>query len=409
MPRCVGLFLVSAAYVSTGRAQVGVTPGNADLGNRLTFSAGDTYTYDDNLFRLPSGTDITGGGIVSRQDHINTLNLGMDGHWFGWRQEFDIALRGAKNQFVRNDALDNTSGSGKLTWDWLINSRLSGTAGYDFNRTLASFANTFFFAKDLVDTADYFATGGLQLTQHWTLTTGFKATQVSHSADQRTGDEFRSRGANLGLQYLTNAQDSFELSYGYTRAHFPQPGVLNDVQFDRSYKDSVERLTVRYRLGGATLLDAKVGYIERKYPSTLFGNFSGSTWRASLTWVPTGMTQLVLSGYRELTAYLDAESDYFVSRGGSATLTWSPTVRIAVSASAMLNSQQYISNSPSTVEFNSRHDNVRTYQATASYVPRDLLSLTIGYRYDLRDSNLPLFSYIDRTAFAQILLKLRGI
>jgi len=75
----------------------------------------------------------------------------------------------------------------------------------------------------------------------------------------------------------------------------------------------------------------------------------------------------------------------------------------------MLNSQQYISNSPSTVEFNSRHDNVRTYQATASYVPRDLLSLTIGYRYDLRDSNLPLFSYIDRTAFAQILLKLRGI
>ena len=409
MTRRVSIVILTVSSASTASAQVGVQPASPDLGNRLTFSAGDTYSFDDNLFRLPSGTDLTGGGIASRKDHIDTINLGIDGHWFGWRQEFDVAIRAAENRFVRNTSLNNVSGTGKFTWDWLINSRLSGTAGYDFTRSLASFANTFFFAKDLVDTSDYFATGGLRLTQHWTITSGIKATDVTHSAEQRAGDEFRSRSGNLGLQYLTDEQNSFALGYGYTRAHFPRLGALDGEQFDRSYKDSVEQLTVKYRFGGATQLDAKVGYIERRYPNSLFGSFSGNTWHASVTWVPTGMTQLVLAGWHELTAYLDAESDYFVSKGGSATLTWSPTVRISLSASATLNSQQYITNSPSTVEFDSRHDNLRSYQANLSYTPRELLSLLVGYRYDLRDSNQPLLGYVDRTMFAQVVLKLRGI
>lgn len=402
----IALALMDATWLPTAGAQVGVTPTSADLGNRLQFSAGDSYTYDDNLFRLPAGLEVSGAGVVSRQDHINTVNLGVDGHYFGWRQEFDLSVRAAQNRFVRNDSLSNVSGRGKLTWDWLINSRLSGTLGYDFTRAQASFANTFFFSKDIVETSDYFTSGGLRLTQHWTLTTGIKATDVSHSAQQRAGDEFRGRTGSLGLQYTATEQNSYSASYSYTRAHFPTPGILDEVQFDRSYKDSVEQFAIKYRLGGATQIDAKAGYIERRYPRSSFGSFSGDTWRASVTWTPTGITQLSLAGWRELTAYLDAESDYFVSRGGSATLTWSPTLKIGLSASATFNSQRYISNTPSVFEFNSRHDNLRTYQVSLSYAPRTLLVLGLAYRYDLRDSNLPQLGYIDRLALATITLRL---
>lgn len=404
--RAIGSALLTAILIRTADAQVGVTPTSPDQGNRLQFSAGDTFTYDDNLFRLPSGTGISGAGVVSRQDHVNTVNLGVDGHYFGWRQEFDVSVRAAQNRFVRNDSLDNVSGLGKLTWDWLINSRLSGTLGYDFSRAQASFANTFFFAKDLVETSDYFASGGLRLTQHWTITTGIKATDVSHSAEQRAGDEFRGRTGNLGLQYTTTEQNTFAANYSYTNAHFPTPGILDDVQFDRSYKDSLEQFVVKYRLGGATQIDARAGYIQRRYPSSNFGSFSGDTWRATVTWAPTGITQLSLAGWRELTAYLDAESDYFVSRGGSATLTWSPTLKIGLSASAVFNSQRYISNTPSVVEFDSRHDNLHTYQVTLSYAPRALVLLGLTYRYDNRDSNQPQLTYIDRLALATLTLRL---
>jgi hypothetical protein len=394
------------ACLQTAGAQAGGGPAPAGAGNSLAFSAGDTFTYDDNLFRLASGNDGSGIGAVSREDHINTVNLGVDGHWFGWRQEVDVSIRAADNRFVRNGSLNNVSGTGKITWDWIISPRLSGTAGYDFARVLASFANTFFFAKDLVDTTDYFATGGLRVTQHWTITSGVKESDASHSAPERRGDEFHSKSGNLGVQYLTTEQNSLGLSYAYTDADFPQPGVLNGVQFDRGYKDSVEQVAVKYQLGGKTQLDARAGYIKRRYPDSIFGSFSGDTWRATLTWVPTGKTQLVLAGWRELTAYLDAESDYFVSKGGSATATWTPTMKIAVSAVATLNSQRYISNSPSTVAFSSRHDNLRTYQVNVGYSPRDLLSLQLGYRYDMRDSNQPQLGYIDKLMLAQIVLRL---
>lgn len=400
------LAILSVTGVQTASAQVGVTPTSPDLGNRLQFLAGDTYSYDDNLFRLPASGEINGSGVLSRQDHVNTVNLGVDGHYFGWRQEFDLSIRAAQNRFARNDALNNVSGLGRLSWDWLINSRLSGTAGYDFNRAQASFANTFFFSKDLVETSDYFASGGLRLTQHWTITTGIKATDVTHSAAERAGDEFRSKAGNLGLQYSTLEQNTFALNYSYTDARFPTPGFLNEVQFDRNYKDSLEQLVVRYRPGGATQIDAKVGYIERRYPNSNFGSFTGNTWRATVSWAPTAITRFSFAGWRELTAYLDSESDYFVSRGGSATLTWSPTLKIGVSASASFNSQRYINDSPSVVQFTTRHDNLRTYQVNVTYSPRALVVLGISYRYDVRDSNEPQLIYLDRLALATITLRL---
>jgi len=398
--------IAAAVHGGVAGAQVGTTPMPDELGNRLVFSAGDTFTYDNNLFRLPAGSDGSSVGIFSRQDHIDTINLGVDGHWFAWRQEFDVSVRAAENRFVRNDSLNNVSGTGKFTWDWLINSRLSGTAGYDFNRMLASFANTSFFSKDLVDTSDYFATGGLRVTHHWTITSGVKGTMVNHSAAERVGDEFRSTSGNLALQYMTTEHNSFSVGYGYTDAYFPQTAVLNGEQFDRSYKDSSAQFIVKYRLGGATQLDARMGYTERHYPNSRLGAFSGDIWRATLTWTPTAMTQFVVAGWRELTAYLDSESDYFVSKGGSATLTWSPTLKIGVSGSAIFNSQRYISNSPSLVVFDSRHDNLRSYQLNISYAPRDVVTLILGFRYDSRDSNLPQLPYEDKTALAQITLRL---
>lgn len=401
----IALVIIDATCLRTVDAQVGVTPTSPDLGNRLQFSTGDTYTYDDNLFRIPSGAALSGAEVVSRQDHINTVNLGIDGHYFGWRQEFDLSIRAARNRFVRNDSLNNVSGMGRFTWDWLINSRLSGTAGYDFSRAQASFANTLFFSKDLVETSDYFASGGLRLAQHWTLTAGIKATDVSHSADQRRGDEFRSKTGNFGFQYNTSESNTLSANYSYTDAHFPTPGILSDVEFDRSYKDRMEQLILKYRLGGATQIDARAGYIERRYPGSQFGSFSGDTWRATVTWAPTAITQLSVAGWRELTAYFDAESDYFVSRGGSATVTWSPTLKIGLSGSAVLNSQRYISNAPSVLEFISRHDNLRTYQVTLSYAPRRLVTLGLSYRYDVRDSNQPQLGYSDRMAMATVTLR----
>lgn len=395
-----------AAWLPLAEAQVGVDPGSDEARNSLKFAVGDQFIYDTNLFRLPSNLDSASPTVLSRQDHINTVNLGIDGRWVGWRQQVDLRIRAADNRFARNDSLNNVSGTGKITWYWLVSPRLSGTAGYDFTRVLANFANTFFYSKDLVDTTDYFATGQFRLAQHWTVGAGLKGAETHHSASARGGDQFHSKSGNLGIQYITNSLNSFGFGYAYTDAHFPQLGNLNGVLFDRSYKDSLEQLTVKYQLGGKTELDARAGYLQRRYPDSAFGSFSGNTWHATLTWDATGKTQLLFAGWHELTAYLDAQSDYFVSRGGSVTATWSPTVKIELSAIATFNSLSYISTSPSTADFTARHDNLRSEQLVLAYAPRDWLGLQLSYKYESRDSNRTLAGYIDRVALGQITVRL---
>jgi len=47
------------------------------------------------------------------------------------------------------------------------------------------------------------------------------------------------------------------------------------------------------------------------------GNYSGGTWRATVRWQPSAKTEIDIGGWRELQAYIDAQSDYFVSQRGT--------------------------------------------------------------------------------------------
>src|SRR5258708_2302189 len=76
--------------------------------NRLVLSVGDTYTFDDNIYRLPSSvTDLTAlpgiGRNPSRHDSIDSVTGGLDGVWLmGARQSVDVSLRADDNRFFKN-------------------------------------------------------------------------------------------------------------------------------------------------------------------------------------------------------------------------------------------------------------------------------------------------------------------
>ena len=391
---------VSSAQPNSG-AQV------AQVGNSFNLTLGDQFSYDDNLYRLPSGYDIAALGTrFSRQDHINSAFVQAATRLVGWRQELDASIQLNDNRFAANETLNNTSGQAKVLLDWLASPRLSGTAGVDFDRSLAGFKDTFFFAKDLVDTSDYLVSARMQLVNHLSLVGSFKEANTTHSAPQRQNDEIRTHSGNLGIEYLTSDLNSFGVNYHYTDATFPAPGTFNGEPFDRSYRDSIEQFVIKYMLTGKTQIDANAGYQHRRYPNSDFGSFSGTTWRASVKWEVTGQTQLSFTGWHELTAYLDAESDYFVSKGASASVIWSPRPKVQVSLASSYSDQDYISTSPSTIIFNSRHDRLKAQTAGLTYGPRSYCNLQVSYRYETRDSSRSTLIYTDRLAMAQIFLTL---
>ena len=164
---------------------------------------------------------------------------------------------------------------------------------------------------------------------------------------------------------------------------------------------------VKYAFTVATELDVSAGYLKRNYPESEFASFSGDIWSAALQWQPTDKLQWVLTGWRQLTAYVDAESDYFVSNGASVAPAWSANETLTLSLAISRESHDYINSSPSAITFVSRHDRLTTEQASLVYTPMDSLAFNLTYRYDRHDSNQLRYQYNDMLATAGVTYKIR--
>ena len=374
-------------------------------GNRFTAFAADQFSVDDNLYRLPDGIDdlrFLVGPDATRQDHLNAVSAGAEGQWTFGRQALVFDLRADRNHYSHNGALDNTSGRGRLAWNWRAGPRWTGEAGASYSRTLAGFANTRFLRRDLIDRREYFASGRLRLGPRWSVKGGVERGETTHGVTQRRGDDFRSSAVNAGVEYTTPRADTFGWNYHYARARFPQGSTPGGAPFDRDYDDSSAQLLTRYALSGKTRLDASGGYLRRRYANGVAGNFSGGTWRATLKWEPSAKTELDVAAWRELSAYQEAESDYFVARGVSMTPAWMPTSRLAFAARGSWIRQEYLGSNPAVTAFVARSDRLRTAQASLTYAPRVRLKLQLVYRYEQRDSTRELYTYDDRVAAASV-------
>jgi opacity protein-like surface antigen len=385
------------------------SPITRDSPSNIDFYMADQFTYDDNLYRLPSYYDIAAvaGPLATRQDSFNTVSLGGDGRWFTYNQVIGVNFRADENRFTHNDSLNNISGKGNLEWDWRLETDWSGQAGVTYYRGLANFADTGYYARDVVQREDYFGTIRYQVGPHWALYGGVIGADTQQTAVAEQLYDFHSKAGNAGIEFATLSQNTVGLEYRYTDATFPQDFVSNGAPFNSNYNEDTARILVKYVFSAATELDASAGYLKRDYPESMFATFSGDIWRAALQWQPTDNLQWVLAGWRQLTAYVDAESDYFVSDGASVAPLWAATDTLTLSLAISRENHDYINSSPSTITYVSRHDRLTTEQARLVYAPTDYLTFKLTCSYDQRESNQPRYQYNDTLAAASLTYMIR--
>ncbi|HEY8509046.1 MAG TPA: outer membrane beta-barrel protein, partial [Steroidobacteraceae bacterium] len=228
--------------------------------------------------------------------------------------------------------------------------------------------------------------------------------ETLHEDESRTVDDVRTTSGSVGLEYRTSEDDRVILEYRFADARFPHPGLLAGVPFNRDYDEDGARLRVRYAFSAKTSLQASFGYLRRDYPLSQTGDFSGNVWNASLQWLPGIKTQVRVSGWSELKAYLDAESDHFVAEGGRAEVRWAPTRKLAFSLAYSREDQEYVSESSGVAVASGRRDLVRSPQASLSYAAGDNLLLELSWRLEERESNVLPFDYDDRIALVALRL-----
>jgi hypothetical protein len=375
---------------------------------------GDQYTYDNNLFRLPSSstpgyqqdvaTLIPPG--TSLQDHINTQFAGFDGNWIAGRQTVDYDLEIDYNRFERNDYLDNTSGTAKAVWNWSVESNLSGQLGGDYTRALTGYANTFYFAQDIVDRQEYFGNGRYQIGPRWAVYGSLNDADTKNSAANVQFNNFDLQSGKVGMEFATSLENSIGVEYRYSHGHYPDTVFTDGVPVNPNYNENTIVFVAKYLVSDKTTLSGDAGYLKRSYPNdNNAGAFSGDTWHAKLQWQPTEKTGVLVTAGRDLQAYFYAQSDYFVQDGISIAPTWYQSDKFTWTALASWYRQNYISTSTSVLVLGSRRDNLSAEQISLTYTPFRWLLFNVLYHHEVRSSTQPLLGYDDDIAQAGVKLR----
>ncbi len=375
---------------------------NVDAGNVFNVFAADQESFDNNLYRLPTSvTDVSAavGPNASREDHINTASAGLDGQWDLGRQIVALDLRADDNRYASNTDLNHVSGSDKAIWNWAVGSALSGQVGADYTRSIASFVNTNVYTRNLVDQWEYFGGGRYQVGPRWAIFGGVLQTDTRLSAVASKPNDNNQKSVEAGTEYATGMQDSFGMEYRYTDATYPNTLLTGAVS--PNYNEDRARLFLKYAISDKTLIDASAGYLKRDYPSHAIGEFSGDIWRASLQWQPRDKTQILAVAWRELHAYLTAESDYYVSNGVSISPIWFASEKVNLSLLFSSEKQDYLGSTPGVAIAGSRHDKVFAEQANLGYTPARYVTVNFSLRHEQRSTNegqFAQFAYNDTLA-----------
>ncbi|MEA3174010.1 MAG: hypothetical protein QOF42_1421 [Gammaproteobacteria bacterium] len=363
--------------------------------NAFNVSLADHQYYDTNVFRLPTNVDVKTavGPNASRSDWINSPQAAVEGQWGIGRQVFDVAVNVQDNRYFDNSALNNVSTNDHLLWNWGIGGVLTGQVGASYLRDLVSFVNATDFARTIYGQQQYFGAIRYQVGPHWTVYGGILDTIAS--VDTANSNNSRSTAVDLGAELATDALSTFGVDYRYTDARYPNGIVVNTVAFDPDYREDRARFLVKRPLTEKTTLDLSVGYLRRDYVNSLIGSFNGPIWRITAGWQPTDKTQLLLTTWRNLQAYLTDQSNYFRSTGVSLSPLWNPTERIAVALTLSRETQTFIGSSSILAVQASRHDTVNGAVASVSYAVTRALSLDAAFHHEQRGANSDVSSYAD--------------
>ncbi len=353
----------------------------------LRGSVSDQVSHDDNLFRL-SDAVLMNTGVLGResQDVVNQATLSVDGTWSFNEQAWLLGVNVQDNRYSNNTDLDSVTGGAQLDWKWRALRRLNGDFRGTFSRSQASFANVEFYQKDLLSVQGYDGRIFFDINGRLRLLASGRYAETTHGAEARANENYVGKTGGGGLMYVSKKGNSITADHRYTKAEFAGPAVLNGTPFDRNYTERRSSIRLDYSPTAQSKLDLSAGHLQRNYPNAAIHDVSGEVGQVSFRWIPTKRITIEAGAWRDLQAVVEAESDYFISKGVRLEPTWSPTTRTTLALRGSWEERRFIGSDPASF-LAARKEHLVTATAVVTYSVRQQLSLSLRYYLEQRDSN----------------------
>src|SRR5678815_2896375 len=241
----------------------------------------------------------------------------------------------------------------------------------------------------MITTDDFFANGAWRLGPSTRLRGGYAYGRAVRDTPGEERISFGTRTVTAGADYVTTLGNALGIEYRYTRGDAPLSTAL-DPSGTFSNNDYTEReaaLVATYTSSATLRFTGRLGHTERTY-TDLPNNFSGTTYRGGLEWLPGTKTILAFEAYREPRAVIDIAASHVLTKGFAFGPAWAPTAKLAFSLRLVSEHRQFVAADPNVAPIGTLlEEDVRIARLGMAWEPVRLMQVGLGVDRGSRQSN----------------------
>lgn len=356
---------------------------------------GAKYVYDSNFFRLQNeAAALDRLGTTDRAESYARLLAGAKFDLNLSRQRLRAQAEVNHTRFNEFDALDFDGRDLGLAWDWVVGSRLSGTAGISESKEQGSFVNIQQPVNNLVTTRKKFVRGVIEVGAPWKIKLGAENDEQRNSLASQQTQNFSVDSFRAGLQYQTRKGSTLEFASQMSEGRYPNREIVGTAPVDNDYEQWDNGILATWEPTGKTALSGALNYTQRRYDEVPQRDFSGVTGRLGGTWSVTGKSTLKLLLSRNIGVVENTTASYSVNSGVALSGVYQATSKLDLDLTLIHNRIEYTGDPGFVLTPGpAREDVLDSLRIGANYAVLRNTSLGVALQRGINDSNRALSSY----------------
>ncbi len=271
----------------------------------LTLKVATSLTFDNNLFRLPAGTDtVQRLGKDSAAEQINTTSVGLIFSTRLGLQQVDVTASMANNRYQNFDYLNSTTYNYNANLKWSMTPQLHGTVTLDRAETLNSFSDySGINQRNQRTETTHRVNAVYELDGQWQLLAGASQLTQTNQQELLAGGDYSTNTFETGVSRLLASGSSLTINHQATQGQY-------SLRSNGDFEQRNTALRLHWVLMNRNTAELSMSQISRSHPNNARRDFSGLNFSTSLNWLLTGQSSLTLGQERSFAAYASSFSDF---------------------------------------------------------------------------------------------------
>lgn len=355
-------------------------PAAAAISDTIAPFIATSYSYDDNLFRLP---DNSPGFDGSRSDTSRQVQAGLLINRPIGRQLLTGQVKWSRVSFDHFDQLNYNGKDYLADLEWHIANHLEGHVGASYAQTLTPFNDLRTTDRNLRVVQREYANGAWRFHPSWRVRGGFTRERYSYDAIAQRYANRREDATELGVDYLASSDSRVGLQLRHLKGSYPNRSDAIFANIEQGYEQDEIKANIYWRFSGVTQIQLLGGWVKRKNEVFSGRDASGANGRLIVYWAPLGKVRFTGSLWHEFAAVENSLISSSLNNGASLAAAWDISAKVRMDAQVRREKRDFSAASglilPGDVS-----DTTRTASLGVTYSPKPNIQLGINAFRDAR-------------------------